>query len=92
MSADKKVIWITGASSGIGYELTKQYASEGHRVYASARSRLDFTEAQDQQSVISIIDLRCDVTDRMSLQNAAKKIQAEAGFIDLLIINAGICE
>ena len=32
-----KVIWITGASSGIGEELTKQFAQEGAKLVLSAR-------------------------------------------------------
>ena len=36
---DKGVVWITGASSGIGFALTKQYLEAGWQVIASARTQ-----------------------------------------------------
>ncbi len=37
MKTSKPVVWITGASSGIGKEMSLQYASKGYAVVVSAR-------------------------------------------------------
>ena len=42
-----KVIWITGASSGIGAELAKQYSKTGARLILSARRKLALQEVKD---------------------------------------------
>ena len=87
-----EVIWITGASTGIGRELALQYAQAGNRVFASARAREKLVALAEEALPNVIVVLPCDITDTMSLQNAAKKIQAQAGYLDKVIINAGTCE
>ena len=42
----EKVIWITGASSGIGAELAKQYSNKGHFLILSARNQNTLAEVQ----------------------------------------------
>ena len=42
-----KVIWITGASSGIGAELAKQYSKKGARLILSARRKLALQAVKD---------------------------------------------
>lgn len=80
-------IWITGASSGIGRELALRLAAAGARVFASAR---------DAQALVGlregVVALPLDVTDRAGLLAAAATIQAQAGGLDVLVINAGNCE
>ena len=87
-----EVIWITGASSGIGRQLALQYANAGNHVFVSARSRDKLLSLAETAAVGAISVVPCDITDSMSMQNAAKKIQAEVGYLDKVIINAGTCE
>lgn len=86
-----KRIWITGASSGIGAELAVLLARQDNRVIVSARSadRLDALRAQ----LPGQIDvLACDVASEVDMLRAGRELAARYGAIDMLVINAGICE
>ena len=56
---ESKVILITGASSGIGFDTAQALAKQGHRVYAAAR-RLELMEPL---KALGVQVLRLDVTD-----------------------------
>ena len=60
MSENKKRIWITGASSGIGKALAKKFASEGWKVAISARRKEILNEIADIENISSF---PLDVTD-----------------------------
>ncbi|AKK02377.1 oxidoreductase [Corynebacterium epidermidicanis] len=78
-------IFITGASSGIGFETAKALALRGHTVFAAAR-RLDKLEKlRDFQ----IVPVELDVTSTESIEKAVQTVQEQAGRIDVLINNAG---
>lgn len=81
----KKVILLTGASSGIGYQTVESLAKEGHIVYGAAR-RIEKMEDLKQFGVKSIY---LDVTDENSIKNAVDTIIGNEGRIDVLINNAG---
>lgn len=80
-----KVILITGASSGIGFDVSKKLASQGHKVYAGAR-RTDKLEALKEYGVTP---LYIDVTDDASCVAAVQGILEAEGRIDVLVNNAG---
>lgn len=82
---DKKVILITGASSGIGYDTALKLAGQGHRVYGAAR-RLELMEPLRECGVVPI---RMDVTDEASMQEGIQSIIGAEGRIDVLVNNAG---
>jgi NAD(P)-dependent dehydrogenase (short-subunit alcohol dehydrogenase family) len=85
-----EIIWVTGASSGIGRELALQLAAAGNTVIISARnaSELRAIAAGD----LRIEGIPCDVTDEESLQRAIERIKTRHGRLDRVIINAGTCE
>lgn len=85
-----EVIWITGASSGIGRELTRLLASKGNRVIASARSADALHELE--QEYVNISGLACDVTDKASMAAAATQLKERFGAINRVVVNAGTCE
>lgn len=81
----KKVILITGASSGIGKDAALQLIEDGHIVYGAAR-RLD--HMQDiQQAGGHIIEM--DVTNESQIIAAVQQVMSEQQRIDVLWNNAG---
>jgi short-subunit dehydrogenase len=84
----KKVVWITGASSGIGAALALSYARDGHRVAATARNVAALQELAEREKNISVFP--GDVTDAQAMAATVAKIEHDLGGIDLAILNAGI--
>ena len=80
-----KVILITGASSGIGYDAALMLAEQGHRVYGAAR-RVELMEGLRNKGVTPV---KMDVTDEESMVNGIKTIIDAEGRIDVLVNNAG---
>lgn len=81
----KKVILITGASSGMGKDAALRLVKDGHIVYGAAR-RLE--KMQD------IVDagghtIELDITKQEAIERAVEKVVAEQGRIDVLWNNAG---
>ena len=81
----QKVILITGASSGIGYDAAFILAGQGHKVYGAAR-RVELMEGLRDKGVIPV---RMDVTDEQSMADGVKAIIDAEGRIDVLVNNAG---
>ncbi len=85
-----QIIWVTGASSGLGRSLVLLLADLGHQVIASAR---DVKALHDLQLLNSNIDaVPCDIEDESSLADAQSKIKDKFSAIDQVILNAGSCE
>ena len=82
---EKKVILLTGASSGIGYQTAELLAKQGHMVYGAAR-RVEKMEALKEFGVKPI---RLDVTSQESIDEAVEAIIKAEGRIDVLVNNAG---
>ena len=80
-----KIVLITGASSGIGFDAAKMLAQQGHTVYAAAR-RVELMEPLKADGVHVI---RMDVTDEASMQQGVETVVQAEGRIDVLINNAG---
>lgn len=80
---------VTGASRGIGLELTRQYAERGCRVFATCR---DPASAGDLQALSTsspgVEILALDVTDAGQIDSLAAKLEREP--LDLLLNNAGV--
>lgn len=83
-----KVIWITGASSGIGAALVERLAASGAKIAASARTveKLDLLTGRFD----NVYSFPLDVIDAAAVSRCAKDIEAKLGPIDLAILNAGI--
>lgn len=81
----QKVILITGASSGMGYQTAETLAKEGHKVYGGARR----IERMEPLKEFGVTPLKLDVTDEQSCKNAVQQVVDTEGRIDVLINNAG---
>jgi NAD(P)-dependent dehydrogenase (short-subunit alcohol dehydrogenase family) len=78
----KKIILITGISSGFGKQTARLLAEQGHTVYGTVRSDI----AKEDK----VTYLRMDLTDYDSIRNAVSSVVEKEGRIDLLINNAGM--
>ena len=78
---DRPLIWITGASSGIGRALAVEYLGAGWRVVGSARNAAGIPEGA--------VALPLDVTDRQAVAVVVAGIRERHGAIDLAVLNAG---
>jgi len=88
----RRVVWVTGASRGIGFEIAKQFASIGCVVCLSGRhmKSLRAAAALITESGGTAHPFPCDVREARSVLAAARRIGLKAGEIDVLINNAGI--
>jgi NADP-dependent 3-hydroxy acid dehydrogenase YdfG len=87
-TAQQKVVFVTGASSGIGRAITQRLASDGHRVVAAARR----TDLLDELATGSDGVEACalDVTDLDATRAAVDATVARHGRIDVFVANAGV--
>lgn len=91
MIQTKKTIIITGASSGIGEAIAKQYASAGVRLFLFGRSKerlemvADYCRSKKAEAHIVIID----VTNADLMREEIEKICSKYG-LDIIIANAGV--
>jgi short-subunit dehydrogenase len=84
------VAWVTGASSGIGYEVAAQLAASGWTVAVSAR-RAEPLEALAARYAGKIIVAPADITDEAAVLAAVADIEARTGQkIARAVLNAGV--
>jgi len=87
-----RVILVTGANSGIGFELVRLLAEKGHTVYLGARNERAGKEAVGQlhaDGLTSVKFVCLDVTDAASIQAAKETIEKAEEKLDVLVNNAG---
>lgn len=88
-----KVIWITGASSGIGEALAYELSKVGAYLVLSSRNITELERVQENCSAPErVLMLPCDVTHFEKNAAVAQKAIAFQGRIDILINNAGISQ
>ncbi len=90
----QKVIWITGASSGIGEQLAMGFAKEGAKLVLSARrmAELERVKLNTKLDDSDILVLPLDVTDFSAAVPACKKVIEKFGRIDIMVHNAGVSQ
>jgi hypothetical protein len=92
---DGKIVWIVGASSGIGAALAVDFAREGAHVIISARRLSQLQEVADRCSKAGpfpALVLPMDVTKYEEHQTAFNHIMDIYGRVDVLVLNAGISQ
>ena len=92
-----KVIWITGASSGIGEALAYEFAQRGSKLILSARRESELNRVKSQcvslgasDSHINVLPL--DLANQDAMISLAKEANDVFGRIDFLLNNAGISQ
>lgn len=93
MRFDDTVVWVTGASSGIGEAVVRQLDAEGANIVLSSR------DPDELQAVAESLSgggakmvLPFDVTDEAAVSAAARAVLDRFGHIDTLFNNAGITQ
>ncbi len=89
---NQKVIWITGASTGIGKEIAMEFSKAGHIVVVTARrkSRLVKIVSEIKFAEREAAAFVCNILSERSIQVTAKRIREKYGSIDALVNNAGV--
>jgi NAD(P)-dependent dehydrogenase (short-subunit alcohol dehydrogenase family) len=88
----KKVILITGTSSGFGYQMAEKIARSGHQVVATMRdvTGKNIEPAQDLSKLENVTVLDMDVSDSESVKTAVAEVLERFKKVDVVINNAGI--
>ncbi|MCY1722390.1 SDR family oxidoreductase [Prolixibacteraceae bacterium Z1-6] len=86
----KKVVVITGASSGIGKALAEKYAAEGFNLVLAARRLERLQELKQKLNNVEVLPVETDVSKEEDCKALIEKAVEKFGKIDILINNAGI--
>ncbi|WP_016700383.1 SDR family oxidoreductase, partial [Actinoalloteichus spitiensis] len=92
MTDQRKVVLVTGASSGIGEATARRLAADGHRVLLGARrtDRLDRIVREIEEAGGVARARRLDVTDLDDVRAFVDAALAAFGRVDVLVNNAGV--
>jgi short-subunit dehydrogenase len=94
MNLAEKVVWITGASSGIGEAIAYQLAKENCKLVLSARRVEELNRVKDKLNIPeeNILILPIDLEQHHQANEWVKKVLAKFNQIDVLINNGGISQ
>src|SRR6266568_4280399 len=93
MSLNGKIVFITGASAGIGAATAFAFAAEGARLLLAARRAGKLSEVAShskQRGAPAVHSIDLDVRDQRAVQNAIDSLPEEWAKIDILVNNAGL--
>jgi len=86
---EKKTALVSGANTGVGYEVAKALAANGYTVYIGSRN-LEKGETAAAKIGGQAKAVQLDITDTGSINAAAELIKSEFGYLTLLVNNAAI--
>lgn len=93
---ENKVVWITGASSGLGEALAKKFASEKAKLILSSRRESELQRVKKECAKFisekNILILPLDVAELSNAGVETQKVMQKFGRIDILVNNAGIAQ
>jgi NADP-dependent 3-hydroxy acid dehydrogenase YdfG len=93
MSLKEKIVFITGASSGIGAATALAFASQGVRLLLAARRAGKLAQVASlalERGAATVHSIDLDVRDHRAVQNAIDTLPPEWAQIDVLVNNAGL--
>ena len=87
-----RLVLVTGAASGIGYDTALAFAARGARLVVSDLNAeaLESTRATIAARGVACTAHACDVSDAAAVNAMAARVRAELGPLDILVNNAGI--
>ncbi|MFS0645993.1 3-hydroxybutyrate dehydrogenase [Siminovitchia sp. 179-K 8D1 HS] len=87
-----KVVFVTGAARGIGYEIGKRFAENGAKVILSDLDEENVKKAAAnlQEKGHTAFAISCNVSSEKDIQLALEYVSEEFGRLDVLINNAGL--
>jgi short-subunit dehydrogenase len=87
-----KVVIVTGASSGIGEAISREFARNGSKVVMAARSEDLLKKITEELSLLNydVTYVRTDVTSESDCRNLIERTVEKYGTVDILVNNAGI--
>jgi NAD(P)-dependent dehydrogenase (short-subunit alcohol dehydrogenase family) len=91
-SVKDRLVWVTGASAGIGRAVVIELARRGAKVVASARNEQGLNQLVADCLPQTVHVLPLDVTDRQTNLRAVETIQQRFSGLDIAFFNAGTCE
>lgn len=86
---ENKTALVTGANTGVGFQIAKALAGKGYIVYVGART-LEKGEAAAAAIGGQAKAIQLDITDSHSINAAVAQIANEAGYLTLLVNNAAV--
>ncbi|MES3629529.1 MAG: SDR family oxidoreductase [Longimonas sp.] len=89
MTLTDRVALVTGASSGLGQEISEQLIEAGATVYGLARSEDRLQALQDAHGD-AFVPCPADVRDQEAVEAVFEQIKSDAGRLDILVNNAGL--
>ncbi|MEX0983083.1 MAG: SDR family NAD(P)-dependent oxidoreductase [Bacteroidales bacterium] len=89
-----KIVWITGASSGIGEHLAEEFARDGATVIISSHEADELDRVKNKLASISeaVHPVVFNLGDPAAVQNAAEQVLQRFGRVDVLMNNGGISQ
>ncbi|WP_336835843.1 SDR family NAD(P)-dependent oxidoreductase [Sphingobacterium siyangense] len=84
-----KVALVTGANTGVGFQIAKALTENGYHVFVGSRDLEKGKDAANQMGGEAHA-IQLDITDDNSIRNAVGKIENEFGYLSLLVNNAAI--
>ena len=87
-----KIVFITGATSGIGLGCARKFAANGDKLILTGRNATRLSEISGELKAqgAQVVALQFDVRDREAAQEAIESLPAEWSKIDVLVNNAGL--
>lgn len=93
MGIEGKIVFVTGASAGIGAATALAFAAEGARLLLAARRAAKLAEVASlalERGALAVYSIDLDVRDRRAVQQAVDDLPEEWADIDILVNNAGL--